>query len=867
MTFEELDGRSRATIARGRPHCLRFYEEFLSHLVGRIGRRAQAVHAAARLAVAAEYQYISFSEHVDVAVDRNEVDMFTALTLELSRTEYRFARIFLSTYPRLGHPLGGIAGSLRDLAKALAPLGKDGEMPFRLAIGIVHHEDPSLTGRVFHLATLHCPGIVAEAAQLVDREARVQRSEVHRRWLTQVAELFEEGRIEAARSTLLLTSPESRSLLGLRYVVLSDLRRMLSIYCTSVAEKQLSVADTAGSTFRVGRPYTDGSRIFLPGKIDYFSDTEANRSAYVSLAALQAALFSRGSFSFRWDELPWINELRDRYGPLIPDIMDSVRRAYRGRARLVRDRPTGEIEAVFDKERVVRLLETPHEQFFHLFPTPSFVRELFILIERTRMKRALAARYPGLRDDIAAIDATLGRRVAPVDGPTQMQNEFHRAVAALVAVALQPPTGSQAPATGSVGRFLARMLDRRIAAGSTVADSARLTFDIYNTFFDSFPLVAYAMNEDTRELFEPYLEFAYLPEVVRDVEPGLFAQTASPFPRAAPEARDETTIDLSSLSRRDKGSRAVREALLSGDLAVFRYPEYDVARTGYRQAHTTLFESSALPGNAESLRGGLAAHAALAARIRKRFSAMVPEEVEVSRKWLDGEEIDLSDATDYAIDLLRGAAADEKVYRRKAVSRRDIATYVLIDASSSTEELVAGERIIDIEKASVALLAQALQSTGDAFAVAAFFSMNRNNVFFQVAKPFHGPWNAEAQGRLAGIGANAGNRDGCALRHATRRLCEVPHRTRLLLFLSDGIPADAGYGGDEAGRTSRYAIEDTRRALLEARRSGITPFCITVDAAGHSYLPYLYGRRHYRVIKDVEMLPEALSRLYERITA
>ena len=48
-------------------------------------------------------------------------------------------------------------------------------------------------------------------------------------------------------------------------------------------------------------------------------------------------------------------------------------------------------------------------------------------------------------------------------------------------------------------------------------------------------------------------------------------------------------------------------------------------------------------------------------------------------------------------------------------------------------------------------------------------------------------------------------------------------RTRLLIVLSDGRPYDHDYGD------ARYAREDTREALKQAKIQGITPFCITID--------------------------------------
>jgi nitric oxide reductase NorD protein len=59
--------------------------------------------------------------------------------------------------------------------------------------------------------------------------------------------------------------------------------------------------------------------------------------------------------------------------------------------------------------------------------------------------------------------------------------------------------------------------------------------------------------------------------------------------------------------------------------------------------------------------------------------------------------------------------------------------------------------------------------------------------------------------------------------HLVKLLERVEGRTRLLVTLSDGKPDD--YDGDRG----EYGIEDTRQALIEARRASINLFCIAID--------------------------------------
>jgi nitric oxide reductase NorD protein len=55
-------------------------------------------------------------------------------------------------------------------------------------------------------------------------------------------------------------------------------------------------------------------------------------------------------------------------------------------------------------------------------------------------------------------------------------------------------------------------------------------------------------------------------------------------------------------------------------------------------------------------------------------------------------------------------------------------------------------------------------------------------------------------------------------------------------------------------------------ALIEAKRSGIHPSCITIDKEGHDYLPHMYGAVNYTVIDDVRKMPLRISDIYHPLT-
>ena len=115
--------------------------------------------------------------------------------------------------------------------------------------------------------------------------------------------------------------------------------------------------------------------------------------------------------------------------------------------------------------------------------------------------------------------------------------------------------------------------------------------------------------------------------------------------------------------------------------------------------------------------------------------------------------------------------------------------------------------------------------------------------------------------RLSALEPSSATRLGAALRHATAELALRPESHRLLLVLSDGRPNDRdGYVDED------YAVEDSRRAVAEARAAGVTPYCITVDPEEpQEYMEHIVGEHGYRALAETAHLPEVLLRAVQRL--
>lgn len=251
-----------------------------------------------------------------------------------------------------------------------------------------------------------------------------------------------------------------------------------------------------------------------------------------------------------------------------------------------------------------------------------------------------------------------------------------------------------------------------------------------------------------------------------------------------------------------------------------------------------------------------------ARRLRHQFQALAPARV-WQRGQSDGQEVDLDAYLRFATDRRAGAGSHgDGLYRDMRQGARDLVCLLLSDLSLSTDTWIGDRaRVIDVIRDSLFLFAESLAATGDRFAMLGFSSRRRDPVRVHSLKDFDEPHGARVRGRIAAIKPGYYTRMGAAIRHASQQLAAQPGGRRLLLILSDGKPNDLDrYEG-------RYGIEDTRRAVLEARRLGLTCFCVTIDERGNDYLPHLFGTGGYVVIRRPAELPSRLPLLYARLTA
>ncbi|HEX5971927.1 MAG TPA: VWA domain-containing protein [Gemmatimonadaceae bacterium] len=296
-----------------------------------------------------------------------------------------------------------------------------------------------------------------------------------------------------------------------------------------------------------------------------------------------------------------------------------------------------------------------------------------------------------------------------------------------------------------------------------------------------------------------------------------------------------------------------------GSLNGISYPEWDTYAGVNRPEAVTVHDEPAAEGSIEWAEQTLASHAAIVRQVRARFGMLRARRTRL-RAQRSGDELDLDACVRAMVDLRMRRAPSDRLYLHDLPARRTLAIALLVDVSGSTRATVAdGQSILEVERMTVLLASEALDALGDPYAVLAFSGCGAHDVQIRTVKRFSGDGPDVVRRRIAGLAAMDNTRLGAAVRHATAVLNAQPAEQRLLLIVSDGKPNDVyGYQGE-------YAIEDSRRALADARSSGVHAFCLTVDREETEYLPHLFGASGYRVLRSPEQLPSALLRVVEQL--
>ncbi len=645
-------------------------------------------------------------------------------------------------------------------------------------------------------------------------------------------------------------------------LALESIQHLLRLYVEGLTghEVELAAITAVPIETRIG----DGRTIHLPSLVAEFGDDELDFRLYKVLAAHAA-----GQIEFATHE-PDTTEIRAAYSA-IAEIYDPSNVDLRDGFAL--DGYLIDSSGTIDSHVNSAPDHLDYRQVLDLFPQPRLARRIFGTLENGRIDFRLRHQYRGLARDLNLIREHLRRgRPRIVDLPAALVPFELLFQITVLGGALPDSREYYSQIVSELETVAAEYLS---SATATVADTLMATHRVYLLFQSVAPDDSVQQIETQEEPSESDEENSATSETLKtrpaDRTPPrrdareLFNAWNDPDADGDPDNLDGAEAWLEAESQ--------EQDLEAGEVA-YNYDEWDRELTDHRLGWCRVIEKSVKHGDRMFVEQTRERYKGVISSIRHQFQLMKPEDLTRVANELDGEEYDLNAVIDYVIDRraakVGGGHQSERLYTKRLRRRRDVTVSFLLDQSSSTARTIGrhplqpythpGRRIIEIEKEGLVLMSEALEAVGDVYSINGFTSEGRRNVKFYVVKAFDEKYSDEVKRRIGGITYQNNTRLGAAIRHATAKLARQEARTRLLIVLSDGRPYDHDYGD------ARYAREDTREALKQAKIQGITPFCITIDRESESELRDLYGEIGYTIIDDVLSLPERLPGIYRRLT-
>jgi len=608
--------------------------------------------------------------------------------------------------------------------------------------------------------------------------------------------------------------------------------------------------------------FTDGGSLFLADTLDTRPTVSENRRLYKCLTRLESGIIENGTYDFDIHRAAAMGGLPGHGADHHPHRAD--------------------LDVLFDQ-----------------YDDPALAAYLFTIIEHGRVRRWSQSRYPGgqrtmapfVRDELLRWFDFAGAH--PLAGlvawsllPRQEALDFASTRSAVMRDGElidqcraglppgQPVEISAVVLRGLYDRVAARLDDiRRESAGvprlPCLPFGRVLRPDLYLARIQHLHALAIRMREALAERRLP----AYRVEILRQLQQDGSRLTTEALRQAVRRSTEDAdpfagtpadclgaVLAATLPAAAETGGSSFSAAGHDGEETHW-YPEWDVGSQDYLNAHVRI--RAGIPAFSQ---GGvysdvLARRSHLVGQIRQAFERMRPQGVSILRRWPEGDDFDYRALLDFAVDRRMGRFPSQRLYIKRLKHNRDVATLLLVDMSRSTAHPARGNgrSVMDVEKEAIVLFCEALGVLGDRFAIAGYSGAGRMGVDYFRIKGFDDAMTGDIRARIGGMRPLRSTRTGAAIRHAARELDRVDAAARLLILLGDGYPNDVDY-------KKAHAIEDTRRAILEARSRRIYTHGITVNIVGDPGLDALFGATAHTVITDVRELPEKIWRVYSALT-
>ncbi|HET6450374.1 MAG TPA: hypothetical protein VFI08_03645 [Spirochaetia bacterium] len=704
------------------------------------------------------------------------------------------------------------------------------------------------------------------------------------RWVEEGARLIRKhgASSDAARAFFDRESDASRQLWseidsGISFSMVSD---RLHHFANALAEKpvRVRVSEESEDSEEPYHYYTDGESVFVPPYVKYTVQREENYMVLLHSVAHECAHIEFGSFVAGKERCRAAARELDAMFPGQFSANQKVREEFVARVRQeFRRKGALSVTVRLNEEEMPDLLRLP----FHS-RSPAVMRFLWNVVEDRRVNDLLYGKYPGFSRERPRVDQI---DFAGAPSVSEMESA-HQVLAALAQQAwFGAFSGELRPAVQPLFRAAVDVLEESAGRVGTDSCDSMVAAGRILLLLADFPLP------------KPDYELSLLSggrNAALSLEAHWLRQAVAAQGGQSKETRrgdGEARARAMEAIRKGMGKRP-GDPVPPVPPGHVLYPEWDEARHSYQEDHCALFEHPSLSGQDDAQDDLLGMGAGLVASTRRAFQAMRPAAVTELRGQEDGHDLDFDRCVDSLLDLRAGHAMEMDFYVSRARRERSVASALVIDMSPSTREAVGGRSIFLHQKHAAHVMAQALDSLGDRFGIYSFYDFGPAVTLFFSLKELSEPFSPRIVERLDRFSPAVDGWSRCAvgLRHIICRLRAAEERSRVVFFITDGLP---NYYEGTSGRmsmSSEYMIDgrtttgaarvpvmevvlqpdhyvraDLRKVREEAGLAGIHLFFVVLDAKAVGLFQDTFGSS-LLFLPDVSRLPGRLLEVFRKLS-
>lgn len=641
--------------------------------------------------------------------------------------------------------------------------------------------------------------------------------------------------------------------------------------------------------------YTDGNAVFVPQYVNYQKDREKNFTMMLHCVAHECAHIEFGSFRENRDRY---RRARSVFNRLFPGEFERNRsrlQDYLVKVKSMLDEMGYDVRIIQPKpdssSYLTRLL-------FHV-PFPHIFAGIWNIIEDYRIDTLLYTKYPGYKPEKAFVDST-DYETVPDIGTLDTANNIINGLIQFIRFgklkgSIHPE--SEAAFGDIIGIVSKYTISHKTDVYSSLVVACHLYKRLILHFKNEDPSFFKKLERDNTESLlneEDIIGATNNRNSMLPVEINIMKNRISPKKHEMIERQAKERQQRISMQETLE-SHAQPELHGEFDRArrLFSYPEWDHRKNCYINDRCILAD---IPWKEKQNMYSDPLHTKYGSylpHIRQIFYQLRPRENYKQRGMDDGFEIDFDKYIDCLMDFATGNEMDNNFYISRRRQERSVSAALVLDMSPSTDEIIKDETIFLYEKYATYLLCEALHASGDNFGVFSYFDFGPKAGLFYTLKDFSEIYSREHYRRLAEFKpADDGfSRLAVGLRHILSRMKEEEAKTKIVFFITDGLPfyfedtVNEGKTSKEfqvdgkrtvvldypvpvvsvVAKSKKYIKEDMRKVQEEAAIAGIHLFCITLDPDSVDFMSSIFGNRLI-YLPDIPELPKRLLEIFRKVT-